>query len=236
MKQLIALCLFAFPALLQAQESKAIKRKLSYSLNEKYYTLPADKKVKHGVYEVVDENNKLIVKGNYNNGAKDGIWEYYNDNGVLVQKYDYTNGQLVHYAEDTSSFVRSSYTLLQTPGKEDEIDIPYKIGGDFFELNLLYNQKNIPQEIMRDKMNVVMTYILSISETGKLTDWEVAYKGQYFDKTFKESIKNLPLDAYEFSPAKLNDKPVKSKIIYTTNLNYDVLHVPRTNNIITQKN
>lgn len=236
MKQNLLLLILIIPALSFAQDLKQMKKKLSSSLVENYYVLWSDKKVKHGPYRVVDETNKVLVKGNYKNGAKDGVWEYYNDNGTLVQSYDFSQGLLLQFSNDSLSIVKSSYELFNKPNKEDVIDIPYKIGGDFYLLGLLYSQKNIPQDIVTDKLNVVMTYILTISEKGKLEGWTALYKGQYYDKTVHESIKNLPTDAYEFNPALVNNVPVKSKLIYTVNLNYDMIQVPRMNYIVTQKN
>jgi hypothetical protein len=232
MKQNLLLLAFLLPALAFAQNVHTVKKKLSHSLIERYSALENNKKVKHGIYEVINDNNKVLVRGNYNNGAKEGVWDFFSDNGQLIQKYDFTKGILVHYAEDSLSIVKSSYELFNKPGKEDTIDIPYKIGGDIYQLNLLYSQKNIPQDIISDKLNVVMTYILTISEKGKLEDWKVLYKGEQYDKTVQESIKNLPADAYEFSPALVNNVPVKSKLIYSVNLNYDQVTVPGNNNIM----
>lgn len=236
MKQNLLLLILILPVLSFAQELKLVRNKLSYSLTENYYVLWSNKKVKHGSYKVVDDKNRVLVKGNYNNAVKDGIWEYYNDNGTLTQKYDFSNSLLLQFSGDSLSIVKSSFELFNKPQKDDVIDVPYKIGGDFYLLSLLYSQKNIPQDIVKDKLNVVMTYILTISEKGKLEDWTAIYKGEYFDQTVHESVKNLPADAYEFNPAMVNNVPVKSKLIYTVNLNYDMIQVPRMNYIVTQKN
>ncbi len=50
--------------------------------------------------------------------------------------------------------------------------------------------------------------------TGKLEDFNIKYTSTFYNAEFKQSIKDLHGDAYEFIPASINGNPVKSKLVY----------------------
>ncbi len=46
------------------------------------------------------------------------------------------------------------------------------------------------------------------------------------DLTEKVDIKNKPSDLYQFIPAKVNDKPVESVLLYTVDINVNKSRLP----------
>jgi len=212
---------------------KLKKRKVSTSLTESYNVSGDDKKTKQGPYVVMNEKDVVLVQGQYKDGVKDGTWTYFNENGQIVQKYDFSYARLLYDARDTTSIVRTGFELRQKAAEGDTIQVPYKIGGSNYGFYLLYDRQDLPEEVTKQVKGMVMTYAFTISEDGKLEDWTINYTGPYYNKTIKQSIKNLPDDAYEFSAAKLNGQPVGSKVYYAVSLDVNVHVVRRFNDVVT---
>jgi hypothetical protein len=205
----------------RTDEGKTIRKSLSRMLWEVYQVSPESKKVKDGTYEVLTDDKQLLVKGQYKDGKKVGIWEYYSS-GNPVQRFDYNAGQLVYNADDQSTMVKSEYSLEAITDDHDTISPPYKIGGINYGFFLLYDPRDIPEDVKKVTSNVLMTYVLTISEEGKLVDWTVMYKGSNVaEAATKQNIYHLPEDAYTFIPAKVNGKPVRSKLTYVVPLSVD---------------
>lgn len=199
--------------------TKSVKR--SESLTETYSYMPNDKKVKDGISKVTDEQNKVLAMGYYRNNKKAGVWNYYSPNGTVVQQYDYANKKLLSNAiYDPGSFVRYSYELpgITVPAGAN-VEPPVKIGGNNYGFFLLYELRQIPKEIKNDNflLNAAMSYEFTIDENGKLENWDIAYMDETSEKAVRrehQSLKGLPEDAYEFIAAKVDGKPVKSKVTF----------------------
>ncbi|MCC7401256.1 MAG: hypothetical protein IT214_07200 [Chitinophagaceae bacterium] len=198
------------------------KSKKSEVLTEIATYAAGSKKIKDGVYKVVDANNKTLVTGYYRQNKKAGIWNYLNPNGVLVQRYDYTNDTLLYNNDaDNGTIVRYSFEIPDTTLPADtEVTPPVKVGGNNYGFFLLYETRQIPMQIRNDisRINAVMNYEFTVGPDGKLENWDITYQDVKMDKELKKenlSIRHLPEDAYTFIPAKLDGKPVRSKLIYT---------------------
>ncbi len=204
------------------QLTKTVQNKLSATLTEEFEVLKANKKVKNGLYTVTDDNKNILVVGLYTNNKKDSIWSYYNPNGDLVQRYDFRSNQLLfnNTAPTDGTIVQPKYELAGTTvdASKANVEPPCKIGGVNYGFYLLFDIRSIPNEVRNELRNVksTMSYVLSISEQGKLEGWDIVYKDESSDnpKVVRQSVRDLPADAYEFLAAKVDGKPVKSKLIY----------------------
>lgn len=207
------------------QELTTIRKGVSRELWEVYQASSYHTKVKDGTYEVTTNQKETLVKGQFKDGKKVGVWEYL-DAGVPIQRYDFSAGQLLYNATDSLSFVRSDYALEALTDEGDSIQPPYKIGGVNYGFFLLYEPRDMPEELKGMTANAQMTYVFTVSEEGKMLDWTVMYTGPSIHEiTVKRSILHLPADAYEFVAAKVNGKPVKSKLSYTIPLRVDYRRV-----------
>lgn len=224
MQSAMTVCFVTFSLGIFAQSgdnAKTLRRGLSRELWEVYQVSPADKKIKNGTYEVLTDSKDLLVKGQYKDGKKDGIWEYYSG-GVPIQRYDFSSGQLVFNEPDSVSIVKSTYAVEAVTNEGDTVVPPYKIGGVNYGFFLLYDPRSLPPELKSMTSNVQMTYIFTISEEGKLLDWTVLYAGNAVSESAqKQSLYRLPADAYEFVAARVNGKPVRSKLTYVVPISVD---------------
>jgi hypothetical protein len=99
----------------------------------------------------------------------------------------------------------------------------------------LYNQRKLPEGAKDQKEDILMEYVFDVSATGKLEDFNIKYSSIFYNAEFKQSIRDLHGDAYEFIPANINGKPVKSKLVYQIMLYISQAKDRGTYNIPTQK-
>jgi hypothetical protein len=232
-KFLLVLILTAFTLTALAQEPKLIKHKISAHLWEQYNKTP--NKLKDGLYVVTYEEKNIFVRGIYKDDKKTGVWTFYNDKGGICQRYDYIKNKLVYFAIDPQSILKVNYFFPgnETASKDDTI-LPIKIGGDDYLFYLLFDETKLPNELKSLKNDVIMTYIFSLDENGKLTDWTTTYKNEFFKQTVKNSVKGLPNAAYEFVGAKIKGAPVASQIKMETVISINNMKIrPPYNNTVT---
>lgn len=214
-----------------AQEVKETKKRVSAHLTANY-TVNAAKK-KEGAYIVKNEQDIVLVRGIYKDDKKVGNWFFYSDNGDLVQKYDYDNNKLTHFAVNPKSILKVNYEVYgaNAVSKED-VALPIKIGGDDYLFYLLFNEKKLPEDLKTVKGGVSLIYEFKIDAQGKLTEWLTHYKGDYYDRTEKNSIKSLPLDVYEFIPGRIKNEPKAGFISLETRIGINDLKLrPAYNDI-----
>ena len=59
-----------------------------------------------------------------------------------------------------------------------------------------------------------MEYVFALTETGKVKSVSVNFTSRFYNSENPQSIDVSIPDAYDFLPASINGKPVKSKFIY----------------------
>jgi hypothetical protein len=202
-----------------AQSTIWTKTRIAKTLVESHESPANNKKLKDGESFIMNNGNVELARGRYKNGVKDSIWNFYGMTGELVQVYDYTNAKLIFNTEDPNSLVHERYLVDTTGLVKPKVSYPKKIGGVNLGFYLLYNEKSLPKEVKDQKESVLMEYVFDISETGKLTGYSINYSSVFYNSENTQSIKDLPADAYEFIPATVNGKPVKSSLIYQIVLN-----------------
>lgn len=226
----IFLCQFA-----NAQNTVWRKVRIAPTLVENYESDKENKKLKLGECFIVNSSNRELARGKYKNGMKDSIWNYFSQNNDLIQVYDFTNKKLIYNILDEGSIVRQR-SVIDTAGYvKPKVVAPVKIGGLDYGFYLLYNQRSLPQAAKDQKEDILMEYIFDISATGKLEDFNIKYTSTFFNAEFKQSIKDLHGDAYEFIPASINGNPVKSKLVYQIMLYISQARDRGTYNVPTQK-
>jgi hypothetical protein len=183
----------------------------------------------------VNSANRELARGMYKNGLKDSVWNYFSQNSDLIQVYDFTNKKLIYNIPDVSSIVKQRSVIDTTGYVNAKVVAPVKIGGLDYGFYLLYNQRNLPQGAKDQKEDILMEYIFDVSATGKLEDFNIKYTSTFYNADFKQSIKDLHGDAYEFIPASINGNPVKSKLVYQIMLYISQARDRGTYNVPTQK-
>ena len=198
-----------------AQDAKWIKNRVSASLVETSENIKVGgKKIKQGECFIMDHNNAELARGQYKQGIKDSVWNYYNQNGDLIQVYDYTNKKLIYNVPDRKTIIEEAYVIDTTGYTNAKIVTPKKLGGVNYGFNLLYNERNLPLAVKQQTDKVLMEYVFALTETGKVESVSVNYTSRFYNTENPQSIDASIPDAYDFLPASINGKPVKSKFIY----------------------
>lgn len=237
MKKLLALSivlLFSFTS--KAQENIWNRNRISPSLIENFETTKTNKKLKIGECFIINSNNRELARGHFRNGQKDSIWNFFSQNGDLIQVYDYTNKVLKYNIPDEGTIVKERFVVDTTGLVKPKVTSPVKIGGVNYGFYLLYNERSIPSAAKDQKEQVLMEYVFDISETGKMEKFSINYISPIYNSENPQSIKGYHPDAYEFVPATVNGKAVKSKVIYQIMLYINQNRDRGTYNVPTQKN
>ena len=199
----------------RAQTTKWIKDRVSVNLVQNAEHIKVGgKKIKNGESFIVDLNNAELARGNYKNGVKDSIWNYFGKTGDLIQVYNYTNKKLVYNIVDRKTIVTEAYVVDTANLPNAKVVAPVKLGGVNYGFNLLYNERNLPTAVKQQTDKVLMEYVFSLSETGKVEKLSLNYTSTFYNSENPQSIDSDIPDAYDFLPATINGKPVKSKFIY----------------------
>jgi len=235
MKKLIFILAILVSQFVNAQNTVWRKMRIAPTLVENYESDKANKKLKLGECFIVNSANRELARGMYKNGLKDSIWNYFSQNSDLIQVYDFTNKKLIYNIPDVSSIVKQRSVIDTTGYVKAKVVAPVKIGGLDYGFYLLYNQRNLPQGAKDQKEDILMEYIFDVSATGKLEDFNIKYTSTFYNADFKQSIKDLHGDAYEFIPASINGNPVKSKLVYQIMLYISQARDRGTYNVPTQK-
>lgn len=236
-KQIICLIVLLSGFLqLTAQNEKWSKKRISPSLVENFVVSPTQKKVKNGEYFVVNDKKQELVRGKFKDGKKDSVWNFFNKNGEIIQQFDYRTNKMLYNVIDETSIVKEKFTIDTTVTGTLKVIPARKIGGVNYGFYLLYSEKALPVEVKQQQDDVLMEYVFTISETGNLEDWHIVYSSRFYNDDIKMSIRGLPSDAYEFTPAMIDGKPVKSKVVYQIPLNINQARDKGTYNIPTHQN
>lgn len=217
MKQAIhlSIAILFFTTTSIGQTTKWIKDRVSVNLVQNAEHIKVGgKKVKNGECFIVDLNNAELARGNYKNGKKDSIWNYFAKTGDLIQVYDYTNKKLIYNVLDRKTIVTEAYVVDTSNLQNAKVVAPVKLGGVNYGFNLLYNERNLPTAVKQQTDKVLMEYVFSLSETGKVEKLSLNYTSTFYNTENPQSIDADIPDAYDFLPATVNGKPVKSKFIY----------------------
>jgi hypothetical protein len=217
------------------QEAHTERKTLSRSLDEVYQVFPSDKRAKVGPYKVIDDQKHVLVIGIYKNGVKDSLWTYFNTWAEPIQQYDFRNRKMIYVGLDSATIVHARYTLDTPPADSDDILPPYKIGGVNYGFYLLFDARDIPQEVKAGPDGASMSFLFDIDDKGQLKGWKIVFHGKQFNDIVQtKSIKGLPSDAYEFTPAMVNNHPVGSHLTLWVPLDVEHVEARGTNNIVTQ--
>jgi hypothetical protein len=217
MKQAIylSIAILFFTTTSFGQTTKWIKDRVSVNLVQNAEHIKVGgKKVKNGECFIVDLNNAELARGNYKNGKKDSIWNYFAKTGDLIQVYDYTNKKLIYNVLDRKTIVTEAYVVDTSNLQNAKVVAPVKLGGVNYGFNLLYNERNLPTAVKQQTDKVLMEYVFSLSETGKVEKLTLNYSSTFYNSENPQSIDTSIPDAYDFLPAMVNGNTVKSKFIY----------------------
>lgn len=154
MKKTLTLALLAISFLINGQETKKIKNKISNYQKEIYYVLKSDNSTKHGLYEFY-ESKWLKIKGNYKNGKKDGLWAEYIWNGNKIAEGSYKND----FKDGVWTTYHGYKSEKRTVGKYEKnkrvgVWNFYNIKGELVQIFDFSNNKLTTTDVIKDKSNI----------------------------------------------------------------------------------
>lgn len=172
-----------------SQELKKVHTKsMNGLIEETYYVLKSDKKIKHGAYELIYLGT-LVQKGDYSNGKKIGNWYYYKEDGSKEFVYNYDSLKIISdsmgvarpalYSEGMAGFQNCIYTNLKYPqealreGKSGRVYVSFSVDsngipGDF-KIEFGLNSPSLDSEAIRvvKKACVDHEWYPAINEKGE---------------------------------------------------------------------
>lgn len=226
MKKITVLTLLLAPLATMAQD-KVVKKKISLNLTEQYRVSAANKDLRQGLYMVTDADGGAVVRGKYENGKKIGTWFFYNPDNKLAQQFDYNAGKLLYTDQDSGSFVKADYNV-SAPAKA-EVQPPIKIGGTTLAFLSIYNSKDIPASILKEKSDVNVKYTVSVNETGEIQSVWADYESAGTTERKKLGVTANSSGLLDFIPAKVDGKATKSTVYLSTTIPIDIRKVNPNN-------
>lgn len=207
---------------------------------EIYEVLKSDRKVRHGHYQQI-LNDNILEDGYYKNGLKDSLWQnhnlkgilistgmykedqqvgnwnFYNNKGLLVQTYDFSNQKLLYYLYEEFWKEQKFTVLIDNEKKEVILDRPpvYIGGTEAVGKELTFNVK-IPHEAFESGQSGKVVIRLNIDEKGEVTDYEIIKSYGYgLDEEVLRVVKTLK----HWLPAIYQGKEIATKINIPFKLN-----------------
>lgn len=195
------------------QDNPVKKDRINDNVTEKYHVSPANPEIKDGIYQAFYRHSKLIAQGYYLNGKKRGTWRYYSPQGANLEVYNFDKDSLEYEAfENARSDFRYFVDRLLTDS--DKTQKPYKIGGRYYGYLPYLTTFKMPFQLNWDEAPLFRAQIeLLISPLGRLADYSVRVVGPDYDQKFNLSLNFFKEEDKQFSPAKINKKPVICRIL-----------------------
>jgi len=169
---LSALAMCAGFHLCSAQEQKTTSlsdaTKVVYAMN--------DAKKLDGVYSVMKDDDKVLLRGVYKDNARAGNWYAFNDNGKVFLRYNYDLNKLVYL--DTLSINRLSVNVnTPDPTAKEKASIPVPIASIDQYISLLGTE--LKRMILRENKNADGTLDVELT-TNIDKKGRANYEASYF--------------------------------------------------------
>ena len=88
-------------------------------------------------------------------------------------------------------------------------------------MNFLFGMFNRPYEFRNATGKAKIDYIFSLDENGTLLKYEIKVESAMYNNAETIKLSRLRPEDFLFTPAKRNGKYVKSKLIYSCEVNFD---------------
>lgn len=179
---------------------------------EKYLVLKNDTSIKHGVYELYNKSDLLLIKGNYNNNNKTRVWEYYNKKGELELSYDYSKNSLINYKPIISD--NKKYIIIQG---NDTIESnlerpPLPVGTVWWKMENV----NYPDSAKNNNISGVVVIAYTVDNLGNINNFRVK-KGIGYgcdEEALRVARITILNNCRSYIPAVLNNKTVSVEFTY----------------------
>ena len=211
----LLLSLLCFSAFAQKSDSTTTYYRIVRGIVEHNTELKSKKGIRNGYSET--KNGRVIVAaGYYKDGERFGRWRFFNRKDTLEQVYNYTTKKLEYNLENERISV--SFDSLEIG---DKVVKPAKIGGVAYPMNFLFGMFNRPYEFRNATGKAKIDYIFSLDENGTLLKYEIKVESAMYNNAETIKLSRLRPEDFLFTPAKRNGKYVKSKLIYSCEVNFD---------------
>jgi protein TonB len=215
----IMIMLVALPIGLFGQKTVKVIQEDRVSLDKEiFYTLESDPSVRHGAYQLMNDNGAVILEGGYRNGLKVGIWtvydtwkkyivtqgayamdkpygvwDFYNSDGKVEQKYDYTKKEIVYYMEDEKERKRPYKVIHGTDTIESVLDRPPLYFGGSRAMHHSMAVLQYPNVAFDKEITGKVVVSFTIDNAGKTSGHRIT-RGLHpeFDSEALRVVKSLP--------------------------------------------
>ncbi|WP_164891041.1 energy transducer TonB [Botryobacter ruber] len=169
-----------------------------------------DYSVKHGPYEMVGKP-AWRVAGQYAASKPVGVWSYYRANGQLDMQFDFEENKYLKVSKG-SSFCKKLKVLTENGFAEAPVDQqPFYITGDAGVFGIVAINIKYPRDAINAGISGVVNISAEITETGAIVNEKVE-KGLYHSMD-QEALRVVTLIPDEWVPARIDGKPVRTKIM-----------------------
>lgn len=205
----------------KTDSTNTVKENITPYIYIKYTELKSKKGVKNGLatikYSSSHHGSHLMSKGYYRDNKRIGIWDFYDSHSRKTQSFDYTNKKILLL--DTTIDDRLTYHIENTTDS-DLVILPRKLGSHYdFEMLIDYTSNSGVFLNSPKKKNIYS--IFDIDESGKLVKFQGNIESDNFKNTKEVDINLFRDDYFQFIPAYVNGKAVKSRIVYAWQQNTD---------------
>lgn len=206
MKKILLFILILLPQFLYAQETRKMQNKKG---KETYHVLKADKNTKQGTYIKRSYEDKILVKGQYENNKKSGIWEFYDLQGELVLKYDYSNDSIV-FNEMQDIITNKKYKVLEPHIGKSLTREPIYLGGDAYIISEVFRNIKYPAYALRNKKTGEVMVSFTVDKNGKTSNFHVKKpEGYGLDE---EAIRVLELLPDNWLPGLIDEEAIDVEV------------------------
>ena len=166
------LAIVIIPAMVFGQATKKIKDK---ETGEYYFVLKSDNSVKQGDYQKYSYNNKLLIQGYYNQGARDSLWECYDLDGKSTLKYDFRKNEVLFYDTARKANCGRTYKVLHAENGADTIlsRPPVFLQGSGLINAVLMKNLHYPDEARENGTSGRVHILFTVDKNGKTSNYHV---------------------------------------------------------------
>ena len=214
MKITFTFCFLLFSIILAyAQQTVKRTNQLSPFIEEQFWVLKADKKIRQGDYIAITPKKVVVAKGIYQNGSRVGIWDFFDEKKNHVQSFDYDKNEITF--QDPEDLKKQRY-FLKDVTKADSVNIPIKIGGSYYGFTMLLNTIPLLRHMVTDfrtQGSFNYTEVLTISETGAVVMHQAVANIANSSKIYRVAAETVAPEYTLFKPALNNGIPVACVIV-----------------------
>lgn len=214
MKTLILTFLISVSLISYSQERKIETKKNNFYTE--IYSINKINKMKDGSYIKMGNKNDTLIVGNYSNGTKVGIWRFNASSNKPYFCYDFDNKVIDKLPRDINK-IDSFYIKKDTAYYLDKVDrAPIYLGYKGEIKDVLRQNISVPFDIFKNGLSGYSIASFVVNSSGKIEDIKI--EKSLSQELNSKLFKMVKMAKEEWIPAKVNGKPIDSKIYILCNI------------------